>query len=195
MRTIVWDVDDVLNDLMHAWFTSVWKPAHPDSQLSYRDIAENPPYQSLGISRSEYLVSLDEFRLSEQARRMEPNAAVLGWLRSYGDSYRHVALTARPLDSAPAAAEWVFRHFGEYFRCFGLVPSRPGTQVPLYDRDKGDFLEWLGRADFFVDDSTDNIALAQRAGIKAILYPQPWNGATYSPGDVLRTLTESVVVN
>ncbi len=195
MRTIVWDVDDVLNDLMHAWFTSVWKPAHPESKLSYQNILENPPYQSLGITRPEYLASLDEFRLSEQARRMQPNAAVLKWLRSYGDSYRHVALTARPLESAPAAAEWVFRHFGEYFRCFGVVPSRVGGPAPLYDRDKGDFLEWLGRADFFVDDSAENIALAQRAGIQAILYPQPWNGATHTPGDVLRTLTESVVVN
>jgi FMN phosphatase YigB (HAD superfamily) len=195
MQTIVWDVDDVLNDLMHAWFTSVWQPAHEDSPLRYQDIADNPPYRSLGITRAEYLASLDAFRVSEEARRMVPNAAVLGWLRSYGDGFRHVALTARPLESAPAAAEWVFRHFGEYFRCFGVVPSRLSAQAPVYDRDKGDFLEWLGRADFLVDDSAENIALAQKAGVRAILYPQPWNGATYSVGDVLTTLAGSVVVN
>lgn len=195
MQTIVWDVDDVLNDLMHAWFMSVWKPAHEDSTLCYQDIADNPPYQSLGTTRAEYLASLDDFRLSEQARCMMPNAAVLGWLRSYGDGFRHVALTARPLESAPAAAEWVFRHFGAYFRCFGVVPSRQSAQAPLYDRDKGDFLEWLGRADFLVDDSAENIALAQKAGVRAILYPQPWNDATYSVGDILTTLAGAVVMN
>ena len=193
MQTIVWDVDDVLNDLMNAWFTLIWKPTHPESRLRYQDIADNPPYESLGIGRAEYLESLDAFRLSDQSRFMEPNAAILRWLRSYGDGYRHVALTARPLDTAPAAAEWVFRHFGKYFRCFGVVPSRPGSDSPVYDRHKGDFLEWLGRADVFVDDSAENVAAAQKAGIRTILYPQPWNNANYPVEHVLRNLTESVL--
>ena len=100
MQTIVWDVDDVLNDLMRAWFTSVWKPENPDSLQSYQDIADNPPYRSLGITRAVYLASLDAFRLSDEACHLTPNPAVLEWLRSYGDGYRHVALTARPLHSA-----------------------------------------------------------------------------------------------
>lgn len=192
MRTIVWDVDDVLNDLMHAWFTSVWKPANPGSRARYQDIADNPPYRSLGISEADYLASLDDFRLSGLARHMAPNPAVLEWLRTYGDAYRHVALTARPLNSAPAAAEWLFRHFGEYFRCFGVVPSRQGTRTPVYDRDKGEFLEWLGSADVFVDDSPANVAMAQSAGVRSILYPQPWNSAAHSVGDLLKTLTHPV---
>ena len=106
-----------------------------------------------------------------------------------------MALTARPLSSAPAAAEWVFRNFGEYFRCFGVAPSRPGPAAALYDRDKGDFLRWLGTADFFVDDSAENLAAAQGLGIATILYPQPWNSATHTVGDILRTLTESAVTN
>lgn len=200
MLTIVWDVDDVLNDLMHAWFTSVWKPAHPESCLRYEDIVDNPPYESLGIAKAEYLASLDAFRLSEAARRMAPNAAVLEWLHSYGGAYRHIALTARPLDTAPAAAEWVLRHFGEYFRCFGVVPSRPGAAASLYhrklyDRNKGDFLRWLGKGDFFVDDSAENLAAAGKLGIRTILYPQPWNAATHTVGDLLSTLTDLVVVN
>jgi hypothetical protein len=195
MQTIVWDVDDVLNDLMRAWFTSVWKPANPDSLQSYQDIADNPPYRSLGITRADYLASLDAFRLSDEACHLTPNPAVLEWLRSYGDGYRHVALTARPLHSAPAAAEWIFRHFGEYFRCFGVVPSRPGTQTPLYDRDKGDFLEWLGCADFLIDDSAENVSLAHKAGVRAILYPQPWNRAAYSVDDVLSALSGQLVVH
>jgi FMN phosphatase YigB (HAD superfamily) len=195
MRTIVWDVDDVLNDLVHAWFTSEWKPAHPKSRLRYEDIGDNPPYRSLGIGEAEYLASLDAFRVSEQARRMAPNAAVLEWLSSYGNRYRHVALTARPISSTPSAADWLFRHFGEYFRCFGVVPSRTGPATPLYDRDKGDFLRWFGGADFLVDDSAENLAQVEKLGIRTVLYPQPWNGAPHTVGDVLKTLMESLVVN
>ncbi|MGP8247454.1 MAG: hypothetical protein ACLQVN_23450 [Bryobacteraceae bacterium] len=195
MRTIVWDVDDVLNDLMHAWFTSVWKPENPESRLRYEDIADNPPYGSLGIAPAEYLASLDAFRLSDAARRMAPNAAVLEWLRGHGGDYRHVALTVRPLDAAPAAAEWIFRHFGEYFRCFGVAPSRPGSATTLYDRDKCDFLRWLGSADFLVDDNAANLVAARKMGIRTILYPQPWNGAADTVGSVLRTLTGSAVAN
>lgn len=195
MRTIVWDVDDVLNDLMFAWFTSEWKPAHPKSRLRYQDIADNPPYQSLGIAPAEYFASLDRFRLSEAARGLAPNPPILEWLRCYGDGYRHMALTARPLESAPAASEWVFRHFGEYIRCFGVVPSRPGPLVPVYDRDKGEFLRWLGRGDFLVDDSAANLAQAEKLGATPILFPQPWNSGTQSVEETLRTLSESVVVN
>jgi hypothetical protein len=195
MRTIVWDVDDVLNNLMETWFTSVWKPAHAESRVGYSDIAENPPYGSLGISKDEYLGSLDEFRISEEARRLSPNPAVLRWLAEHGSAYRHVALTARPLESAPAAAEWVFRNFGAYFRCFGVVPSRPAVSIPLYDRDKGDFLEWLGEADCLIDDSVENLAAAQKLGIQTVLYPQPWNGAAHSVDEALRSISESVVLS
>jgi len=195
MRTIVWDIDDVLNDLMHAWFTSVWKPAHAGSAVVYEDIVENPPYRSLGIEEEEYLRSLDAFRLSEAARNMTPNPTIVEWLRKHGSAFRHVALTARPLDTAPPAAEWLFRHFGEYFRCFGVVPCRSIPGTPQYDRDKGDFLRWLGGADYFVDDSPANVAAARALGVNGIVYPQPWNGASHSVGDVLESLTESAVLS
>ena len=37
MLTIVWDVDDVLNDLMHAWFKHSWLADHPDGKIRYED--------------------------------------------------------------------------------------------------------------------------------------------------------------
>jgi FMN phosphatase YigB (HAD superfamily) len=195
MQTIVWDVDDVLNDLMRAWFTQAWKPAHPECRISYRDLRENPPHRILGVEPCEYLDSLDAFRLSPQARSLEPNPAVLAWLRQYGDRYRHVALTARPLESAPAAAEWLFRHFGGHFRCFGVVPSRSPAGTPHYDGQKAEFLQWLGGADYFIDDSEENVAAARRLEIPSVLYPQPWNRATFTVDDALATLIERMVAN
>ena len=195
MLTIAWDIDDVLNDLMLAWFTADWKPAHPGCTLSYSDITENPPDRVLGITRGEYLQSLDAFRASGRADAMAPNPAVMEWLRIEGARYRHIALTARPLDSAPHAAAWLFRHFGTHLRGFGLVPSRLPSDAPAYDRDKGEFLEWFGKAGLLVDDSEENIRAAERAGVRCLLYPQPWNRARGSAADTLRRLSQLAEAN
>ena len=188
MQTIVWDVDDVLNDLMAAWFRKAWLPSHPACRVRYEELTENPPHRVLDIPKEEYLASLDAFRVSEAARRLTPNAEILEWLRTYGDRYRHVALTARPLASAGAAADWVFRHFGNYVRCFGVVPSRLDPAAPLYDTDKADFLKWFREADYFVDDSEENVAAVRKLGVHCIVYPQPWNRSS----DSLNLLTVSV---
>lgn len=195
MLTIAWDVDDVLNDLTLAWFNCRWKPAHPACALSYADLAENPPDRVLGISRGEYLGSLDEFRTSACADAMHPNSAVLEWLRQYGARYRHMALTARPLHSAPHCASWLFRHFGGYVRGFGLVPSRLDPALPVYDRDKGEFLDWFGKAAVLVDDNEENIRAAERFGIRCVVYPQPWNRARYSIHESLQRLIELAEAN
>jgi hypothetical protein len=190
--TVIWDVDDVLNDLMRAWFTETWQPSHPDCALGYADIVENPPDRVLGISRSEYLESLDTYRASEAARNMVPNPAIMEWLSQHGSRCRHIALTARPIASVPHAAEWVFRHFGTYVRAFGVVPSRLSAGSPVYDRTKDEFLRWFGSASVLVDDSAENVSAAQATGLGAILYPQPWNGASGTVADVLHRLSQLV---
>jgi hypothetical protein len=195
MLTIAWDIDDVLNDLMFTWFIEVWKPEHPKSTLLYADISENPPDRILGIPRHEYLTSLDLFRSSARAREMKPNPLISQWLNSFGRGYRHIALTARPLESAPHAAEWLFRHFGPYIRTFTVVPTRFADVVPLYDQDKSGFLSWLDKADFLIDDSEENIRGAEELGIRGILYPQPWNHATQSVEQVLAPLTQRAEVH
>jgi hypothetical protein len=195
MLTLVWDVDDVLNNLMAAWFTHEWAPTHPACDLTYSDLRENPPHRVLGIPKVEYLASLDLFRLSTKAEGMEPNPAVLDWLRCHGARYRHLALTARPLESVPSLAGWLFRHFGAYMRTFGFVPSRVDPAMPVYDQRKSEFLEWLGKADVFIDDSVENINAAHRLGVKTVLYPQPWNGNSCTVSEALHLLTTLAVTN
>lgn len=191
MKTIVWDVDDVLNSLMRDWFEQAWLEEHPECAVSYGELRENPPHRVLGVERAAYLESADRFRASEAARAMRPNPLLLDWFREHGANYRHVALTARPMESAPEAAEWVIRHFGAWIRCFGVVPSRSGDSLPVYDRHKGEWLSWLGGADFFVDDSVENVRRAEAMGIRTVLWPQPWNSASAS--DPLGVLTAEQV--
>ena len=45
--TVVWDVDDVLNDLMAAWLAQVWVSEHPDRPIAYADVRANPPHELL----------------------------------------------------------------------------------------------------------------------------------------------------
>lgn len=190
MKTIVWDVDDVLNNLMQTWFEHWWVPHHLDCPIGYDQISENPPHELLGVSKSEYLASLDEFRLSQIAKEMTPVPEILTWFRQYGNRFRHIALTATPLRAAPASAEWVIHHFGQWIRSFHLVPSlREADQIPVYDQSKEGFLRWWGKGDILVDDSPLNVGVAQALGIQAVLIPRPWNRSGFTMAEVLEIMS------
>lgn len=189
MAIIIWDRDDVLNDLTRCWFERYWKPVHPECTLVYEEITENPPYRLLGISQQKYLASLDAFRLSDLAAAMEPVPEVLYWFRHHGHKHRHIVLTTTSLDTAPGAAAWTFRHFGLWVRSFHLLPSfREGQPVCQYDADKGAYLHWLGKGDVLVDDVQINIESAKRYGIAGVLIPRPWNEAKCGLNDALSQL-------
>lgn len=190
MKVIVWDVDDVLNDLMECWFQEAFLARHPECSLRYEDLRENPPARLLGISREEYLQSLDAFRKSEGFQRMRPQPRILSWFLEHGASYRHIALTAVPLVAASASAQWVMRHFGRWIRSFHFVPShRPGENLPVYDEDKGAYLDWLKHADVLIDDNVENVFRAQQVGVKGMIYPRPWNEAGRSVEEILAALS------
>jgi len=188
VRTIVWDVEDVLNDLIRTWFDTWWRPAHPDCALAYQEISENPPQRILGVCLEEYLESLDAFRSSETTM-MQPPTEVIDWFHGYGKDFRHVALTAVPLRAASPLASWVFNHYGLWIRSFNVVPSRRvGEILPAYDRTKVDFLQWWGMADILVDDNAATVESARRLGIEAVLMPRPWNPSRLTVTDTLQYL-------
>lgn len=190
MRTLVWDVDDILNDLMVQWFSHGWLAEHPDCPISFKGLTSNPPHTVLGVERAAYLESMDRFRRTERALNMTPNGEVLAWFREHGHSFRHLALTARPLETAPDVAHWVMRHFGAWIRCFGVVPSRPENGVPVYDQSKGDFLAWLKLGDALIDDSSENILQAESLGLRTFQPAQPWNNSSLTIEKVLEQLTQ-----
>lgn len=190
MQTIAWDVDDVLNDLMRVWFEGRWLKEHPGCAIRYEDITENPPHELLGASRTEYLHSLDEFRLSEEFQKMSPLPEIKKWFLKYGPHFRHVVLTATPLVAAPASSAWVMRHFGEWIRTFHFIPSkRNGQNIPEYDETKADFLKWLGKADVLVDDNEENLQGAEKLGLKCVLIPRPWNRGKIGLTEALGTIS------
>lgn len=173
---------------MREWFTRAWLPAHPGCSIAYQALTANPPHEVLGVPRQEYLDSLDAFRLSH-ARALSPCTRVLGWLQEHGAEFRHLAITATPLHTSPISAAWVMEHFGRWIRTVSVIPSpRSFDTAPKYDATKLDYLRWLGRVDLLVDDSEANLAGAEDAGIKAIVFPRPWNHSRITIDETLAQL-------
>jgi len=193
MLTIAWDVDDVLNSLTHCWF-DWWRRSWDDAGATgFEAFVENPPHRILGLTRREYLASLDDFRLSGSGASLSPNPEVRRWFDEWGASCRHLALTATPLANAPNSCAWVMGHFGAWVRSYHVIPSpREGDALPVYDETKTEFLAWFGLADVLVDDSLANVQGARSLGMDAVVVPQPWNGAAGNVGDALGALTQLI---
>jgi len=189
LKTIVWDVDDVLNELMKNWFELYWLSDNPACKITYDNISENPPHQILGMNKQAYLDSLDQFRQSEHAVNMKPVPALIEWFKVNGGNFHHIALTASPLRSASKSSEWVFRHFGAWIRSFNFVPSmRIHENIPAFHNTKADFLRWWQQADIFVDDNPVNLAGAETLGIQTVCIPQPWNSSKHTLAETLEGL-------
>jgi hypothetical protein len=172
---IAWDVDDVLNALMRRWLERFEQES--GVSVPYASLRENPPDGLLGLSRAQYLASLDAFRL-EQYASLEPSPRALEWFAEHGDATTHIAVTATPLCAAERTVAWVRRHFGRWIADVRVVPSpRPDDPVPQPPPDKGALLAALGGQFVLVDDSPAQVAHARAHGVRAILYPQPWNEA------------------
>jgi FMN phosphatase YigB (HAD superfamily) len=187
--TVVWDVDDVLNDLLAAWLAQVWASEHADRPIAYADVRANPPHEFLRIERGAYLASLDDFRTGGGYAAMAPNPRVLAWLEANGERCHHVALTATAFRAVPTTAAWVLRHFGRWIREFAFVPAeRPGETLPRYDEDKGAWLARRGVTVVLVDDGLGNLASAAAAGAATVRWPQPWNGAIGTQDEALAEL-------
>ena len=176
---VVWDVDDVLNELMREWFEDWWRPRNPACTRGYGDISANPPHGVLGISEAAYLASLDEFREARFAA-LKPHPEVLTWFTEHGHRAHHVALSAPPEAFAHASASWVIRTFGQWIRTYAFVPARRGrADVADPNVAKRDYLKWLGHGDVFLDDRADNVEGVRALGLKGIVLPQPWSSSSH----------------
>lgn len=175
MRTIVWDVDDVLNDLMRDWFEGPGRAMATRPDVAYDDLTSNPPHGELGVALQAYLDSLDRFRQTEY-RTVAPLPEALSWFTQHGHRAHHVALTAVPLPAAHVSAEWVVRHYGGWIRTFAFAPSRGAGAARPDAHAKTDYLRWLGKGDVYVDDREENVRAAEGLGMRGVVMPRPWNG-------------------
>ncbi len=191
---ILWDVDDVLNQLMREWL-HFWQLKNKlDSKpVDVSQILENPPSRVLGIPLEQYLKSLDEFRNSSLGRRMTPHPEVLHWFQKFGPKFVHIALTARPSETMPNQAAWVYENFGRWIH--SIVSVSPSRLESAYQRhqifvSKASFIQWLDKPVILIDDSEDNIQEAKQHCLRTFLFPQPWNSSNQTTEDVLGELSQ-----
>lgn len=173
MKTIIWDIDDVLNDLMLEWFVFYIK-SHP-IKIDYSHLSKNPPNELLGITLDYYHKSLDEFR-QQYFIDLKPVEQIYQWFEKYGSKFKHVAVSSVPFTCSHLSAQWLINNFGRWVRTFHFIPSyRKNIIIPKYDNTKGDFIKSLNKVDLFIDDNEKNIEEVKNLGIKTITFPRPWN--------------------
>lgn len=194
MLTIAWDVDDVLNDLMRSWFEDCWLHMNPSCDLVYDDLKENPPEKILGITRHEYLQSLDTYRLSGAYQTLVPCQHLLGWFQKYGHNANHIAVTAVPICTVHISSFWVLKYFGQWIRSFHFVPSnRTDYHTITYDRSKAELISRIGQVDILVEDNKKNAEDFRNMGGMSILIHTPWSETGVKKEELLKIISEKVV--
>ena len=193
MKVIVWDVDDVLNDLMGEWLRLCWKRENPQCSLEYSMITSNPPHELLGVAKEIYLKSLDAFR-QRHFKNLQPLPEMLEWFGLHGNRAHHIALTSVPIKAAHYSAEWVFSHFGKWIRSFNIVPSpRPEDPPEIGSSSKADYICSFSRADIVVEDNPDTLTSMKNLGIRTVPMPRPWNRFPGVPADALAQLNSLIL--
>jgi hypothetical protein len=175
---VVWDVDDVLNDLTLEW------AAAEGVRLSDGTPPTGDPGSWIcqqGIELSAYLKSLDAFRARRYAT-LEPNPAVLSLLTEWsGPRATHIAMTATPIVAQSIVASWVMSHFGSWFRAVWFCPSRrPSDPSGIAYTSKGQVIAGFVGRSLLIDDSKVNLGSLMH-GDRGLLFPRPWNSSRGLP--------------
>ncbi len=171
---LIWDVDDVLNELMCFWLDG----GLPKSvrRLPFSSLTENPPDELLGLSRREYLESLDAYRAGPHYRQA-PRKEILAFFQKHGVCFRHIVLSSVPMRFAGRSADWVLSHFGQWIQNCLFVPSpRPDFKMESqFFSSKAEALALLEKEAVLIDDSPLHVDEAGKTGASAFLFPAPWN--------------------
>ncbi len=168
---LVWDIDDVLNRFMFHCL----RRFPTDKHLKYEELSVMPPYGLLGISKEQYLATLDSCR--PELYKEGPKPELLRFFERHGADFHHVALSAAPVRFAPYSAQWLLQYFGLWIQHCIFIPSQRAGVVVRSQRfqSKGEALASLGANAVLIDDSPLNTADAEKYGCRAMLFPAPWN--------------------
>ncbi|MBE6384170.1 MAG: hypothetical protein E7048_00735 [Lentisphaerae bacterium] len=169
---LMWDIDDVLNDLIGLCTVTTAQKLCPG--IKPEDIKSNPPLREYGCSREEYLQLLDNCR-AQYLYSQPPRREVMAFFQEWGNCFRSVTLSSAPMTTAPRSAEWVLRHFGAWIQSTLFVPS-PRKTVTVRSccfASKADAV--LALDGILIDDMPVNVEKVREAGGKAFCFPAPWN--------------------
>jgi 5'(3')-deoxyribonucleotidase len=195
MKTIVWDVDEVLNNLVIEWL-EYWKVLFPDCKITYDQITNYSLKKVLNAPSNEILQSIDDFKFLGFFTDLKPNQKILKWFEEYGKYFHHIALTSCSLRTSHISASWVYENFGRWIRSFHCIPSsREGKEDIIYDINKAEYIKRIEDVDIFIDDCPENCEKVQDLyhGIKIFTPKKPWNtGTGIDIEEILREITKLI---
>lgn len=171
---LIWDIDDVLNTLMQQ-YVAYGLPENA-KKLSYKELTENPPHDLLGISKEDYLFSLDRVRAGG-FYNLPPRSEVMAFFDECGHLFDHIVLSAVPLRFMEKSSAWVLHYFGDWIQSCLFIPShRPDRDVKsqLF-ASKAEAMKFFGPRAVLIDDSVKNVEETRSAGGRALYFPAPWN--------------------
>ena len=184
---LIWDVDDVLNTLMQQYIAC----GLPENakRLSYEELTENPPHKLLGISKEDYLSSLDRVRAGDFYDLL-PRPEVAAFFAECGHLFDHMILSAVPLKFMEKSSAWVLHYFGEWIQNCLFIPSvRPDCCVKSQMfSGKAEAVKFFGQRAVLIDDSVKNVEETRSSGGRAVYFPAPWNPEKISADVFLKSL-------
>ena len=169
---LIWDIDDVLNELTALCIETTAQKLKPGIKLE--QLADNPPLKELECSLGEYRRILDECR-DQYLYSRPPIPEVLEFFQEWGTHFRSVTLSSCPMHMASRSAEWVLRHLGTWIQGTIFVPS-PRKHIPVGSAlfaSKAEAVLALGGT--LIDDMPINVERVREAGGEALYFPAPWN--------------------
>ncbi|MBR3708800.1 MAG: hypothetical protein IKM17_07310 [Lentisphaeria bacterium] len=183
---LIWDVDDVLNTLMQQ-YAACGFPEN-SKKLSYGELTENPPHDLLGISKEDYLASLDRVRACG-FYDLPPRPEVMAFFAECGHLFDHIVLSAVPLRFMEKSSAWVLHYFGEWIQNCLFIPSpRPDCCVKSQMfSSKAEAVGFFGPRAVLIDDAVKNVEETLSSGGRAVYFPAPWNRERNTDADVFLT--------
>jgi len=176
---LIWDVDDVLNDLTIRVLEELGVVNTGPVTSSFSNPRDY--VLSLGYEEDTYLTCLDNVRRNV-FHELKPNAEIQSWLQEHGSKYSHMALTSTPLQFCSNSASWVFAHFSHWIDSFGCTPSpRPTDPKGMRYRTKAEYLTRLSTPYILIDDTVSNLEQIDPINGFGLQFPTRWSSTQTIP--------------
>lgn len=175
MKTIIWDVDDTLNNFRFDWFLHNKEELKKiDHDISYDYFNIKNPYNILNDNKDTFIKSLKDFK-NYNHFKITVNKEIYNWFYKYGKNYNHIILTKCSKDYFEFAVNFVNKYFGKWIQSYNYISGNKKDNLNEF-LTKAEFIKkYFKEIKYFIDDSEKNCKQVEELGIKTFCPKQPWN--------------------